>query len=164
MSRALRYSGWIFFTLCWSISAVLSSADIAFAVLLRQPYLQLVTPTSVTVVWRTDLSSPNDSRVQYGTGSLNQTATGTAVIPASNPNAKDHVVTINGLAPGTKYFYNVGTTSGGVEGGGTAEHYFVTAPAVGSTAPFTVWALGDSGAGTSAQTGRPQCNVDRHRS
>ncbi|MGB7946352.1 MAG: fibronectin type III domain-containing protein, partial [Candidatus Binatia bacterium] len=126
MSRTLHSRGWILFALGWSLLAVFASADTVFAVLLRQPYLQLVTSNSVTVVWRTDLSAPNDSRVQYGTGALNQTASGAAVIPASNANAKDHFVMINGLTPGTKYFYNVGTTSGGVEGGGTSEHYFMT--------------------------------------
>ena len=133
--------------------ALLGSALPAFAQLVREPYLQLATPTSMTIVWRTDLTSPNDSRVEYGTeaGNLNQTATGTAIIPGSNPNVKDHIVTITGLSPGTQYFYNVGTTSGGVEGGGTAEHFFVTTPSVGSATPFTAWILGDSGNGSAAQ-------------
>ena len=53
----------------------------AYAAVLRQPYLQLVTPSSITIVWQTDLNSANNSRVQYGTvvGTLNQTALGAAV-------------------------------------------------------------------------------------
>ena len=52
-------------------------------------------------MWRTDLTSPNDSQVQYGTdvGNLNQTATSTAVIPGSNFNVRDHIVNITGLNP-----------------------------------------------------------------
>ncbi len=138
---------------CCLLLVLLASMIPAFAALVREPYLQLATPTSIRIVWRTDLTSPDDSRVQYGTNvaNLNQTATGAAVIPGSNPNVKDHIVTITGLSPATQYFYNVGTTSGGVEGGGTAEHNFVTAPPVGSAAPFTAWVLGDSGSGTPDQ-------------
>ena len=140
-------------TFCYLLMVLSASVRPAFAVLVREPYLQLATPTSIRIVWRTGLNSPDDSRVQYGTNvaNLNQTATGAAVIPGSNTNVKDHFVTITGLSPATQYFYNIGTTSGGVEGGGTAEHYFVTAPPVGSAAPFTAWVLGDSGNGTPGQ-------------
>jgi hypothetical protein len=119
----------------------------AAIVIVRQPYLQLVTPTSITIVWRTDLNSANNSRVQYGTvfGTPNQTATGTATISPSNPNVKDHIVTITGLSAATTYFYNVGTTTDGVQGGGTNQHFFVTAPSVGSPTPVRAWVLGDSG-------------------
>ncbi len=130
-----------------SVLSVLLPAKEASAAILREPYLQLVTPDSVTVFWRTDLASPADSRVQYGVvdGVLNLEATEAAIIPPSNGNARDHIVTITGLSAGTKYFYNVGTTSGGVEGGGTSEHYFVTAPTPGLGSNFTAWIVGDSG-------------------
>ncbi|MCA9458666.1 MAG: metallophosphoesterase family protein, partial [Nitrospira sp.] len=118
----------------------------ASAAIVRQPYLQLVTPTSVTVVWRTDLNSADNSRVQYGTvaGTLTQTATGTAVTRAGL-NVKDHIVTITGLTAATKYFYNVGTVTDGVQVFGTTQHFFVTAPPVGSATPIRAWVLGDSG-------------------
>ncbi len=141
--------------LCWwTTVAFLALLQPASAALVRQPYIQRVTPSSVTIVWRTDdPSGPfNNSRVRYGTssGNLNQTASGVSAVPGSNSAVKDHFVRITGLAAGTKYFYNVGTT-GGVEGGGTTEHYFVTAPAVGSTTPVRFWSLGDSGDGSSTQ-------------
>ncbi len=125
---------------------VLVSVAPASAAIVRQPYLQLVTPTSVTLVWRTDLNSADNSRVQYGTvfGTLNQSATGTAVT-RPGLNVKDHIVTIAGLNGATQYFYNVGTTSNGVQGGGTNQHFFVTAPMIGSSTPVRVWVLGDSG-------------------
>ena len=134
--------GSLFCALC----ILLFSVDPANAALVRQPYLQLVTPTSITIVWRTDLNSTSNSRVQYGTafGNLNQTATGTAVTRAGL-NVKDHIVTIAGLNASTKYFYNVGTVTNGVQGGGTTQHFFVTAPPLGSTTPVRAWVLGDSG-------------------
>jgi hypothetical protein len=118
----------------------------AAAAIVRHPYLQLVTPTSITIVWRTDLNSADNSRVQFGMtfGALSRTATGTAVT-RSDLRVKDHIVTISGLSPSTKYFYNVGTATDGVQGGGTSEHFFKTAPAVGSPTPVRVWVLGDSG-------------------
>jgi len=118
----------------------------ATAAVVRQPYLQLVTPSSVTVVWRTDLNSADNSQVQYGTvsGSLTQTATGTAVT-RSGLNVKDHIVTVTGLTAATKYFYNVGTATNGVQVPGTTQHFFVTAPPVGSATPVRAWVLGDSG-------------------
>ncbi len=106
--------------------------------LVRQPYLQLVTPTSMTIVWRTDVAT--NSRVQYGT------VFGTYDLAATNATAgTDHYVTITGLTPSTKYYYTVGSTTT-QQGGGTAEHYFTTAPTVGtSPRAFRFWIFGDSG-------------------
>jgi hypothetical protein len=133
-------------SLCCALVILLFSVAPANAAIVRQPYLQLVTPTSITIVWRTDLNSANNSRVQYGTvfGNLNRTATGTAVTRAGL-NVKDHIVTITGLNATTKYFYNVGTVTNGVQGGGTTQHFFVMAPPIGSTTPVRAWVVGDSG-------------------
>jgi uncharacterized repeat protein (TIGR02059 family) len=150
--------GRVTLVLSCSILMLLASVLPAVAALVRQPYLQLTAPTSVTIVWRTNLTCSNDSRVEYGISgnNLTQIATGTASIPLSNSNVKDHIVMITGLSPGTQYFYNVGTTSGGglpadCEGGGTTEHFFVTAPSVGTATPFTAWFVGDSGSGSANQ-------------
>ena len=131
------------------LSLLLASGLPATAAVIREPYLQMVTPTSVTIVWQTDIGSANNSRVQYGTvaGNLNQTAFGSAVIPPSNLSVKNHVVMITGLSSATTYFYNVGTVTNGVQGGGTPNHFFMTAPTVGTTTPFRAWILGDSGDG-----------------
>ena len=122
---------------------VLGTTFAARAAVVRQPYLQLDTPTSITVVWRTD--NATDSRVRYGTvqGSLTSTATSATV-------GTSHIVTITGLSPGTKYFYDAGSTSV-VQAGGTAEHYFVTAPTPGTSPSFRAWIVGDSGTGGSDQ-------------
>ncbi|WP_447964756.1 PKD domain-containing protein [Nitrospira sp. Ecomares 2.1] len=142
----LNKSEWIMVALGCALFVLVASVTPAIAAVVRQPYLQLVTPTSVTVVWRTDLNSADNSQVKYGTGagSLNQTATGTAVT-RSGLNVKDHIVTITGLTAATKYFYNVGTVTNGVQVTGTTQHFFVTAPPVGSATPVRAWVLGDSG-------------------
>ncbi len=113
--------------------------------LVREPYLQSVTETSVTLVWRTELDSPEDSRVRFGVEALDREALGASVVPASNPDARDHVVRIDDLEPGTTYRYEVGTVSGGAQGGGTPEHVFRTAPERAARAPFRAWIVGDSG-------------------
>ncbi len=115
----------------------------ASAAVVRQPYLQLETPNSITIVWRTDTTS--NSVVHYGTvaGSLTSSVTNAALVT-------NHIVTINTLSASTKYYYDVGSTSS-VEAGGTAEHYFVTAPTPGTSPSFRAWIVGDSGTGGSDQ-------------
>ncbi len=87
-----RGGAWWRWAVCCSV--LVASVAPAAAAVVRQPYLQLVTPSSITVVWRTDLNSADNSQVKYGTvsGSLTQTATGTAVT-RSGLNVKDHIVT-----------------------------------------------------------------------
>jgi hypothetical protein len=103
----------------------------------RGPYLQLGTPSSIVVRWRT--SSPTDSRVWYGE------APGSLTSSASNPAiTTEHAVTLSGLLAGMRFYYAVGTSSG-VLGGGDASHFFVASPATGSTGDFRFWVLGDSG-------------------
>jgi hypothetical protein len=43
------------------------------------------------------------------------------------------------------------TTTDGVQGGGATQHFFVTAPAVGSPTAVRAWVLGDSGFGSADQ-------------
>ena len=127
---------------------LVTAAVPALAALVREPYLQLATPTSMTIAWRTDDTSADDSQVHYGAAvgpPWDSTASGGAVVPTSNPKVKDHSVTITGLNPATKYFYNVGTATDGVQRGGTSEHFFVTPPSVGTITPVRAWVLGDSG-------------------
>jgi len=124
-----------------------TSSDISFElellagdggpVINRGPYLQLSTPESVLVRWRTDV--PTVGRVRYG---LSPAAlTGMVEDPVSQ-NA--HTVQISGLAAATRYYYSV-ETSDEVLAGGDEQHYFTTNPAPGSANPLRIWAIGDSG-------------------
>ncbi|GAB3540470.1 metallophosphoesterase [Spirosoma fluminis] len=105
----------------------------------RGPYLQVVTPTSVIVRWRTD--QPTDSRVTYGTqsGQFTQQATLTQ-------STTEHQVTLTGLQPATTYYYSIGSTAAVLASDAT--QYVRTAPATGSTTPLRIWALGDFGDGS----------------
>lgn len=103
----------------------------------RGPYLQLGTPTSVTVRWRT--MAAGDGCVHYGAapGSLTASA-------CSGTSTTEHGIEVTGLTPDTKYYYSVGT-SATVLAGNTPDHFFVTSPAAGAGKRTRVWALGDSG-------------------
>lgn len=125
-----------------------TSSDISFDLALlarnhefvtRGPYLQVGTPTSMTVRWRTD--DATDARVWYGVDPAHLDAT------VDDPTSGVlHEVTVGGLDPGTRYYYAVGKSSH-VLGGGTPGHFFETSPPAGPAAPVRVWVVGDSGTG-----------------
>jgi hypothetical protein len=114
------------------------------AAVTRGPYLQMATPNSIVVRWRTDTAT--NSRVQFGTSqtqltsTVNDTAVGT-----------EHVVKLTGLNAETQYYYNVGSSTT-VLTGGDANTYFKTGPVTGSVRPSRIWVIGDAGTGTSSQT------------
>ncbi|MCB0598091.1 MAG: metallophosphoesterase, partial [Phaeodactylibacter sp.] len=103
----------------------------------RGPYLQMGTSNSMTIKWRTDIST--DSKVWFGASpsSLSQTI-------LLDGGRTDHEVSITGLAANTKFYYAVGH-SGGILAGGTAQHYFKTSPKTGEAHPVRAWVLGDCG-------------------
>ncbi len=106
----------------------------------RGPYLQVGTPTSVIVRWRTD--APTDSRVRYGIS--------VAILSFYADDAAlttEHQVVLTGLSPSTRYYYSVGTTAETLAGG-DATTTFATAPVVGTRQPTRIWAIGDSGGGS----------------
>jgi Big-like domain-containing protein/calcineurin-like phosphoesterase family protein/purple acid phosphatase-like protein len=111
--------------------------------LVRGPYLQLGTSTSVVVRWRT--SAPNDSRVRFGS------SPGALVHSAGDAAAKtEHEVRLASLSPETRYYYSVGTSTLTLAGG-DAEHFFVTAPPPGAPRPVRIWAFGDVGLANAPQ-------------
>ncbi|HEB61383.1 MAG TPA: metallophosphoesterase family protein [Phycisphaeraceae bacterium] len=128
-----------------------TSSDISFdlflegtdgsALLTRGPYLQLGTPTAITIRWRTDL--PTDSVVSYGSspGHLDNSVSDPALVT-------EHEMALSGLTADTTYYYSVGS-SGGVLAGDDNDHLLTTAPVAGSVVPIRVWVLGDSGSANS---------------
>ena len=105
----------------------------------RGPYLQIATPTSITIKWRTDVQT--DAIVRYGTvlNALNSSSAGTAL-------GTDHEVTLTSLAPLTRYFYSIGDSVGTLAGGDSS-FTFQTAPDPGTEAATRVWVIGPDGYG-----------------
>jgi Calcineurin-like phosphoesterase len=112
-------------------------------VVTRGPYLQIGTPASVRMRWRTD--QPTDSRVAVGPGPLNLSQNfddGTLTT--------EHEIAVTGLSPHATYFYSVGTSTTPLLGGDPS-YTFVTAPPIGSTLPLRAWVIGDAGTAAPAQ-------------
>ncbi|MEN0052514.1 MAG: metallophosphoesterase family protein, partial [Mucilaginibacter sp.] len=104
--------------------------------LLRGPYLQVATPTSMTIRWRTSVY--DRSRVHYGLNKQNldmQVSDSTLV--------SEHIVKISGLKPYTKYYYSIGNLTNTIEG--DENNYFYTLPEVGSQPLIRVAGFGDCG-------------------
>jgi MYXO-CTERM domain-containing protein len=111
--------------------------------LVRAPYIQTLTPSSAILVFTTDVAA--DSQVLYGTDPKNLAQK--VQIAAA---VTQHEVKLEGLTPGTRYYYSVGSAKG-VLAGGDAAHTFETAPLPGTAKKFRAWIVGDSGTGDSRQ-------------
>lgn len=129
-----------FFIVCWLFvhgNGVAQTPSIT-----RGPYLQVLSPTSVTVRWRTN--QPTTGRVWYGLASPLANAVG-----ESQPSL-EHNVTLTGLQAATQYLYAVGFDNTQLASG--PDYYVKTALPTGDTRPFRMWVLGDFGCGLSNQT------------
>lgn len=117
--------------------AVFTAGEAVAQSLTRGPYLQLGTPTSIIVRWRTNVST--NSRVRYGTelGNL------TSMVDRATLTT-EHEVTLTGLTPNTRYYYAVGTSTQ-TFAGEDPTHVFRTSPPAGTVKPTRMWVLGDSG-------------------
>ena len=105
--------------------------------ILRGPYLQSGTSSSVIIKWRTDEAT--ESVVHYGLDPNSLT------LSASNATSTtEHAVQLTGLSADVKYFYSVGTSSVTLAGG-DRDHFVVTAPVPGTAKPTRIWIIGDSG-------------------
>ena len=111
--------------------------------LIKGPYLQIGTPTSMVVRWETNIAT--DTKVAYGTSSTALTSFVTNTVSSIT-----HTALITGLTPYTKYYYSVGTTSTVIQG--DASNYFVTSPVPGTEGKYRFWVTGDCGNGSSNQT------------
>jgi len=111
--------------------------DAAALGLVRGPYLQLATSTSMVVRWRTDVLS--ETVLYYGTAfdELDETIS----IPGLQT---EHEVHVLDLQPSTKYYYSVGTSTQTLAGE-DQDHFFVTSPVGNSEGLTRIWVLGDSG-------------------
>ena len=104
--------------------------------LIRGPYLQVATDTSIHIRWRTD--APDKSRVQWGMaeGNLNNIKEDAAMVT-------EHELVITGLSPHTKYWYGIGNLTTTYQG--NADNYFMTLPVKGSKDLVRIGVIGDCG-------------------
>ena len=119
-------------------------ATVSFAQqVIRGPYLQSPTDSSIVIMWRTD--SATTSKVQFGDCPTNLTE-----IVTDGASVTDHEIKLSGLNPYTKYFYSVGFDAV-VLSGGNKQHHFTTHPTPGEVKPVRIWAIGDFGKGSQNQ-------------
>lgn len=119
-----------------------SSGSLTTPTVVRGAYLQKLSPTGVTIRWRTDIAC--DSKVQFG----NSISYGNSVVDLNL--VTEHIVTISGLNAATNYFYSIGTSTLKLQG--DSKNNFYTAASTGSTNPVRIWVTGDFGNGSSQQT------------
>ena len=122
----------------WTSGSVLPAGPVDEAqTVVRGPYLQRGTSSSVIIKWRTDEAT--DSVVHYGL------APDSLTLSASDSDSTtEHAVQLTGLSADAKVFYSVGTSSVTLAGG-DRDHFVVTAPVPGTAKPTRVWVIGDSG-------------------
>ncbi|WP_435895719.1 metallophosphoesterase [Oceaniferula spumae] len=129
----------------------------------RAPYLQLATPTSIKVVWRSDrevvpsvrFGKKRDDldKVCHGPQVLHRriqkfAAPGTQPLHSAPANTHQFEGSITGLEPDTLYYYAVYHGENRVTQD-DGSYYFRTHPKPGAKRDLYFWAVGDSG------TGRP---------
>ena len=117
----------------------------------RGPYLQMGTATSQTLRWRTD--SATSTRLEVGPDPANLNLSTGSATPAT-----EHVITISGLLPATRYYYAVGSTTTRYAGADT-NHFFVTPTQNSATAASRIWVLGDAGTAGASGTSASQTAV-----
>lgn len=121
-----------------------SVSDSYAVVFTRKPMLQNITTNSAEIRWVTDtheqLVVKYGTSTSYGSQVNSDTVTGTG--------GPHNHARMTGLAPNTKYFYQI-TTAGGAALTPAADqtYYINTAPPTGSTTPFKFAIWGDSGSG-----------------
>lgn len=131
--------------------AAINSSDISFdfeligqnsTYISRGPYLQMGTYNSMQIRYRTNVATT--SKINYGTDPNN---INTQV--SDNVSKTEHLVDLSNLTPNTKYYYNIANSSEIIQN--SSQHYFYTAPTIGTEKKTKVWVTGDCGTGTSTQ-------------
>jgi hypothetical protein len=105
--------------------------------LLRGPYLQLATSTSIMIRWRTDALTRSVVHFGNAVSNLGAKAEDTAL-------TFEHKVQLTGLIPRTKYYYSIGGGLGDTLQMG-ADNYFVTLPVPGAEGNYRIGVFGDCG-------------------
>ncbi|TXG36068.1 metallophosphoesterase family protein [Seonamhaeicola maritimus] len=110
-------------------------------ILLRQPYLQMVRPTTTTITWKTDAKAESCQVVYYEKNKTEKTSIKGDLV--SHEGNKFNEVLMKNLKPNTTYMYSIYSNGHLLATG--KDYYFITAPANKKMA-FSFYALGDIGA------------------
>lgn len=112
------------------------------AVLIRGPYLQVATDTSMTVRWRTDMAV--NSIVEYGATPDHLDRK----VVLSEP-LTEHIVRVGGLTPDTRYYYSISyhheSKGQDIKLQGDAANFFYTLPVPGRPGDYRIGFFGDPG-------------------
>jgi hypothetical protein len=122
-------------------ASTLSLAATLVANFPRGPFIQNSTTHSVQIIWRT--SEPGSTLVRYGLSP----AVSSFVTDGQNAPTNHHVITLTGLTPDTRYFYQACSVVDGEEMCSAIES-FRTLKAAG---PIIFGALGDTGDASTSQ-------------
>ncbi len=104
--------------------------------LLRGPYLQAATPTSIVIRWRTDALVRGV--VRYGA-----TAEKLSLTAQDSLLTSEHKIKLEGLQPSTKYYYSIGAWKDTLQIG--PGNYFSTLPVPGTEGIYRIGVVGDCG-------------------
>lgn len=126
----------LYITLALSLVVVCAFAFQDITVI-RGPYLQLGTDTSMVIQWRTKDTLP--CTIRYGTQLGQLTA-----IKTESAATAEHNVLIGGLQPFTKYYYSIYADTI-LLAGTDASYSFTTNPVKGNVQPVHIWVTGDMG-------------------
>jgi acid phosphatase type 7 len=137
-AQKIRY--WI--VLLMALFAVPMNAVALHPTIVRGPYLQILTQNGVVIRWRTDI--PCHGYVEY----VNEGRRFGDLQHEAEPTT-EHEIVVQGLSPATRYTYAVGSSPETLER--TDNYFFITQPAPGAAHPTRIWAIGDSGTGSSHQ-------------
>lgn len=104
--------------------------------LLRGPYLQVATPNSIVIRWRTDALVRGIVRYGANQGQMDKTAQDTVLL-------SEHKIKLEGLQPGTRYYYSIGSYRDTLQTG--PDNYFTTLPVPGTEGFYRIGVVGDCG-------------------
>ncbi len=126
------------------LAFLLTEIEMTAQSVLRGPYLQLNTPTSIIVRWRTDALV--QSHLWYGLSPNNLDMT-----TSINGATTEHEIQLEGLSPSTTYYYRIGDQNGPYPPLSQSQ-YFRTHPAGADHDPtIRAWVLGNAGTKTDDQ-------------
>jgi hypothetical protein len=110
----------------------------------RGPYLQLPTPTTMVIRWRTDQPCKGLVRYGYTPDWATNVATHAGLLT-------DHIVQVTNLQPNTYYYYAIGRETNKWFTSPSPAPSFQTPPPLGLGKPTRVWVVGDPGTANANQ-------------